>query len=108
MTHNPKGSTPGLITERNQLTRINTFPSVEFSIPPSDPPEQIITRCLSHQTPSASAPVHGQKNEAHDVGGDAISVVSNSTEVSYPEGGLQAWLVVLGSFSGSLVGFGMM
>lgn len=29
-------------------------------------------------------------------------------EISYPEGGLQSWLVVLGSFSACLVGFGLM
>ncbi|KAI4138991.1 MAG: hypothetical protein LQ341_004413 [Variospora aurantia] len=29
-------------------------------------------------------------------------------EVTYPEGGLQAWLVVLGSFSGMLAAFGLM
>ncbi|KAF2273429.1 MFS monocarboxylate transporter-like protein [Westerdykella ornata] len=108
MTHDPNGSTPGLFTERNQLTRANTFPSVEFSIPPSDPIEQIVTRCRSHPTHSFSAPARGEKNEAYEGDGDGNSVVSHLTEVSYPEGGLQAWLVVLGSFSGSFVGFGMM
>ena len=29
-------------------------------------------------------------------------------EVTYPDGGLQAWLVVLGSFSGMLAAFGLM
>lgn len=29
-------------------------------------------------------------------------------DVTYPEGGLQAWLVVLGSFSGMLAAFGLM
>ncbi len=29
-------------------------------------------------------------------------------EVTYPEGGLQSWLVVIGSFSGMLAAFGMM
>ncbi|KAL8966259.1 MAG: hypothetical protein Q9183_003451, partial [Haloplaca sp. 2 TL-2023] len=31
-----------------------------------------------------------------------------SPEVTYPEGGLRAWLVVLGSFSGMVAGFGLM
>ncbi|KAI4121747.1 MAG: hypothetical protein LQ338_006192, partial [Usnochroma carphineum] len=30
------------------------------------------------------------------------------SEVTYPEGGLQAWLVVLGSFSGMMASFGLM
>lgn len=34
-----------------------------------------------------------------------VALPSNAT---YPEGGLRAWLVVLGSFSGMLAGFGLM
>ncbi|OJD35853.1 mfs monocarboxylate transporter [Diplodia corticola] len=40
---------------------------------------------------------------------DGSSTVSRpSDEVVYPEGGTEAWLVVLGSFSGMLASFGMM
>ncbi|KAL8965216.1 MAG: hypothetical protein Q9197_006620 [Variospora fuerteventurae] len=34
--------------------------------------------------------------------------LATQPEVTYPEGGLQAWLVVLGSFSGMLAAFGLM
>lgn len=33
---------------------------------------------------------------------------AHESDVTYPEGGLQAWLVVLGSFSGMVVGFGLL
>ncbi|KAK4908775.1 hypothetical protein LTR28_000265, partial [Elasticomyces elasticus] len=36
------------------------------------------------------------------------NTVPTKDEVTYPEGGLKAWLVVLGSFSGMLAAFGMM
>lgn len=39
--------------------------------------------------------------------GDPASVKTEE-EVTYPEGGLRAWLVVFGSFSGMLAAFGMM
>lgn len=106
MSSEDKGSKPGLI-ERNRLTRVNTFPSVEFSIPPSDPPEQIISRCASHPTRCDAAQAHEKKNEADGIDEEERSVTSDN-EVSYPEGGLKAWLVVFGSFMGSVVGFGMM
>jgi hypothetical protein len=106
MSAEPKGSTPGPI-ERNQLTKVNTFPSVEFSIPPSDPPEQIITKCASRRTQCSTAPAQTEKNEGQPVDVETQSN-NNDNEVSYPEGGLRAWLVVLGSFLASFVGFGMM
>ncbi|KAF2751333.1 MFS monocarboxylate transporter-like protein [Sporormia fimetaria CBS 119925] len=102
MSYEPKGSTPGLITERNQLTKVNTFPSVEFSIPPSDPPDQIIKRCPSHRTQGDAVPEEKSGDE------ESQSMASNDNEVSYPEGGLQAWLVVIGGFAASVVGFGIM
>lgn len=109
MSHEPKGSTPGLIDderhERKDLTKVNTFPSVEFSIPPSDPPEQIV-RCASRRTQGAGA----QDKEKSEGPGDEESQTEpdDDNEVSYPEGGLQAWLVVFGGFMASFVGFGMM
>jgi hypothetical protein len=110
MSYEPKGSTPGPITtERNQLTKVNTFPSVEFTIPPSDPPEQIITKCASRHTQNSIAQAQSEKDERnHGDGKESYSVAPNGNEVSYPEGGLRAWLVVLGSFMASVMGFGMM
>lgn len=104
MSHEPKGSTPGPIHERKDLTRVNTFPSVEFSIPPSDPPDQIVTRCASRRTQGDTA----QEQEKNGSEGDEEAQSVNENEVSYPEGGLQSWLVVLGGFMASFVGFGMM
>lgn len=113
MSHEPKGSTPGLIDEerheRKDLTKVNTFPSVDFSIPPSDPPEQVV-RCASRRTQGAGAP---DKEKSERGPGDEESQSSQSepndeNEVTYPEGGLQAWLVVFGGFMASFVGFGMM
>ncbi|KAF2017620.1 MFS general substrate transporter [Aaosphaeria arxii CBS 175.79] len=119
MREEHKGSTPGLIVERNQLTKVNTFPSVEFTIPPSDPPtERVISKCHSHQTPTADALAQTEKSDALEGGQhpsaalrdeEALSVTTtNQGEVSYPEGGLEAWLVVLGSFLGAFIAFGMM
>ena len=117
MSHEPKGSKPGPIIEREQLSRVNTIPSVEFTIPPSDNPEHIVTKCPSRQTQSGGAQAQQEKDSSanegeanHRVPNDeeALSIVSDQDVVTYPEGGLQAWLVVLGSFLGTIVAFGMM
>jgi len=46
-------------------------------------------------------------DESKEALGDPASVKTEE-EVTYPEGGLRAWLVVFGSFSGMLACFGMM
>ena len=46
-------------------------------------------------------------DESKEALGDPASVKAEE-EVTYPEGGLRAWLVVFGSFSGMLAAFGMM
>jgi len=46
-------------------------------------------------------------DESKEALGDPASVKTEE-EVTYPEGGLRAWLVVFGSFSGMLAAFGMM
>jgi hypothetical protein len=51
MSSEPKGSTPGSIAPHNYLTRVNTFPNAEFTIPPSD----TLSSCQSAQTHSADA-----------------------------------------------------
>ena len=45
--------------------------------------------------------------ESREALGDPASI-KDEEEVTYPEGGPRAWLVVLGSFSGMLAAFGMM
>ncbi|KAF2864848.1 major facilitator superfamily domain-containing protein [Massariosphaeria phaeospora] len=114
MSHEHNGSTPGHLVERNKLTRANTFPSVEFTIPPSDPPEQLVARCHSHQTRcndvqarEKSPDDDGQPRLSNDAESQ-IGVAAHDDEVTYPEGGREAWLVVLGSFFGTMVAFGMM
>ncbi|PVI06648.1 MFS general substrate transporter [Periconia macrospinosa] len=52
----------------------------------------------------AATPHHADEKEQGEQGQRLIANV----EHEYPEGGLAAWLVVLGSFSGMLAAFGMM
>ncbi|KAF2177718.1 MFS monocarboxylate transporter-like protein [Zopfia rhizophila CBS 207.26] len=112
MTQELKGSKPGPILERSQLTRVNTIPSVEFSIPPSDSPEhKVFAKCTSHQTQSEGVQEKPGANEVQNgqpADEESQSVVTYPDEVSYPEGGTQGWLVVLGSFFGTIVALGMM
>ncbi|PGH16173.1 hypothetical protein AJ79_01940 [Helicocarpus griseus UAMH5409] len=57
-----------------------------------------------------NAPAEMQSNtneEHHGDGGTQPVSLSNNDEVSYPEGGLSAWLVVLGSCFGSAVTLGI-
>jgi len=110
MTDEFNGSKPGPIHQRpNSLKRVNTLPSAEFAIPPADSLGQSrLHKCHSHQTHCKGAQ---EKSEGHEgqegPDGDEESLSSCSSE-AYPEGGLQAWLVVLGGFAGTTVGFGLM
>ncbi|KAF2006774.1 MFS monocarboxylate transporter-like protein [Amniculicola lignicola CBS 123094] len=115
MSQNTNGSKPGL---PQHLTRVNTIPSVEFTIPPSEP----LSTCASHRThcdgvraeriggSEENGKQHDAINEDADADIEAQSVESGdeNEETTYPEGGLAAWLVVLGSFFGTIVAFGMM
>jgi len=118
MSSEQKGSTPGSISPHNNLTRVNTYPQAEFTIPPSD----TLTPCQSAQTHTADAPAsaHFKANRPSNTAtgdekhGQAVDQESQSTpttahnDVTYPEGGLGAWSVVLGSFLGLLSSLGMM
>ncbi|KAI8933665.1 hypothetical protein NX059_009386 [Plenodomus lindquistii] len=109
MSRDGKGSTPGPINEPNPLTRVNSFPHAEFTIPPAD----TLRPCLSAQTHSAVRPVSEKWTEnprSSIATGDeeAASVTSHDDEVTYPEGGLAAWSVVFGSFMGLVASLGMM
>ncbi|KAF2786233.1 MFS general substrate transporter [Melanomma pulvis-pyrius CBS 109.77] len=111
MNHEQNGSKPGLIHD-NHISRVNTFPSVEFSIPPSDFPH-VTSKCSSHQIRSGGSLAENRdtNEKPHGAPSDEEAqsdVASNNGEPSYPEGGLKAWLVVLGSFFGTIVSFGMM
>jgi MFS family permease len=114
MSSEPKGSTPG----HNNLTPVNTFPNAEFIIPPSD----TLSPCQGAQTHSADAPASDSSKESRQnntatgdekgqqpLDPESQSITSTSPdEVTYPEGGLGAWSVVLGSFLGLLAALGMM
>ena len=105
MSYEHNGSTPGLINnEDNQLARVNTLPAVEFTIPSHDSPE-FLTKCASRRSHGAAVRVASGSNEKGHGDKDAQSA---HTDETYPEGGLRAWLVVLGAFFGSMVGFGYM
>jgi hypothetical protein len=104
MSEEQKGSKPGQIIERHPLKRANTIPTVEFSIPPSFP-EDHSTGCRPHQIHCDDAQGQSEKYGAPD---EEAQSFANEDEITYPEGGLAAWLVVLGSFSGTIVAFGMM
>ncbi|KAI9855849.1 MAG: hypothetical protein M1830_006440, partial [Pleopsidium flavum] len=47
------------------------------------------------------------KDDSKETLGNAASSKSED-DVTYPEGGLRAWLVVFGSFCGMMAAFGMM
>lgn len=105
------GSTPGPITERNQLTRVNTsYPHAEFTIPPADtlsPCRSVPTRSVDAQVSEKST---GNPRSATAIGDEETKSETSrdDDEVTYPEGGLGAWLVVLGSFMGLVAALGMM
>jgi len=117
MSSEPKGSTPGSLSPHNNLTRVNTYPHAEFTIPPSD----TLSPCPSAQTHNADAPASANSKEnrpSNTATGDEkahrpldeesrSSSIAND-EVTYPEGGLGAWSVVLGSFLGLIASLGMM
>ncbi|KKZ63734.1 hypothetical protein EMCG_01968 [[Emmonsia] crescens] len=113
------------------------LPPAEFITPPSNPPDHVIsTRALSEaekddaplqEKPDttgkkySNAPPEGTSNapakeklQSHinEANHDHVEARpargSNNDEISYPEGGLRAWLVVVGSCFGTAVSLGMM
>lgn len=117
MSSEPKGSTPGSLSPHNNLTRVNTYPHAEFTIPPSD----TLSPCPSAQTHNADAPASanskanrpsntatGDEKAHRPLDEESRSTSIANDEVTYPEGGLGAWSVVLGSFLGLIASLGMM
>lgn len=96
MSINPKGSTPGLPpTVIDDETR-----SIKES---------------SYLRGDHGAATAGSEPKTHDILQRSpieeeaqLQEPINDSAIAYPEGGLAAWLVVLGSFSGMLAAFGMM
>lgn len=110
MTTTFKGSKPGL--KQCHDTDTNLPPLVQRDFSSSDASEQTLTE--KEYLPRA---LDDGKSEAFPQGANALCPPSSvpegpkntpGDEVTYPEGGLQAWLVVLGSFCAMLAAFGMM
>ena len=92
------GSTPGLLPSNNSVTvSLNPTTSPAVSVP-----EKTWQACQAPQSAYQAAFVKDEESQPPSPNG------SEKAEVIYPEGGLQAWLVVLGSFSGMVAGFGLM
>ncbi|OAL54012.1 MFS general substrate transporter [Pyrenochaeta sp. DS3sAY3a] len=114
MSSKHNGSTPGPLVEHHEqdLEKVNTYPNAEFTIPPSD----TLSRCRSVPTHSADAQASEKTKEnqrSATATGDeetqsSMSYDDDQQEVTYPEGGLGAWSVVLGSFMGLIASLGMM
>lgn len=73
------------------------------------------TEEIARSNPDGEKQAHTSDGEAgrtntQDDSKEALDAPSDRLEdqVTYPEGGLRAWLVVFGSFSGMLAAFGMM
>ncbi|KAF2483590.1 major facilitator superfamily domain-containing protein [Neohortaea acidophila] len=103
-----KGSKPGLITDT---------PAVDFHVDPSGRSQSIDKTDIEKQWParqSASSVFlaktsQDEGREAHESSPPASPPPLEKTDdVTYPEGGTAAWLVVLGSFSGMMAAFGYM
>ncbi|KAK5732784.1 hypothetical protein LTR17_010202 [Elasticomyces elasticus] len=93
MSTQDNGSKPGLLPRNNTITTSlnpTTSPQTCQASPPQDSDCQAID------------------SSCEDVESGATSPVNEKVEAAYPEGGLQAWLVVFGSFSGMVAGFGYM
>ncbi|KAF9691866.1 hypothetical protein EKO04_009849 [Ascochyta lentis] len=108
MSGERKGSTPGPITDDHQLEPVSSYPVAQYTIPPAD----TLPRCRSARTRSVDAPVRekSKQNEGHAAASldEENQSVTSEDEVTYPEGGWEAWLCILGSFMGLVAALGMM
>ena len=105
MSTEPKGSTPGPGAELTRTISAQQFPNILV-------PQRTNSRstCAPHD-PACSERLDGTvEDEKKDwTGSPASRTVSKDDEgTEYPEGGLRAWLVVLGSFLGMTASFGYM
>ena len=108
MSFEDNGSKPGLTTDENPLDRVSSYPAVEFAIPPGP----VLSKCGSRQIRCRGS-LGERAEDANEKCVGAPRDEENQdhveeSEETYPEGGLEAWLVVLGSFLGTIVAFGLM
>jgi len=92
-----KGSKPGL--SRNNTVEVPLDPAPSSQTSGAEKPQ-----CQPCQSQALDCPADGEEAAL----GLPITPTPEKTEVTYPEGGLKAWLVVFGSFSGMVAGFGYM
>ena len=96
-----KGSKPGLLPRNNSIDRSlnpTTSPGISGTTQQCQP-------CQSQDSASRAGGAQSTRDEDLEA---PSSPVNEKGVVTYPEGGLQAWLVVLGSFSGMTASFGYM
>ena len=101
------GSTPGLLPENNLIDRtLNPTTSPETSgVDTTTQWQQLQSPISAYLGPVYCAPTDEEKARSAST---PSSTETAKDEIVYPEGGLQAWLVVLGSFCGMFAGFGYM
>jgi len=101
MTIFSKGSRPGILPRNNSIDR---------SLNPTTSPGTSGTEkpCQPCQSPDSASQAGAAQNAKCEDPEALHSPVAEKDGVTYPEGGLQAWLVVLGSFSGMTASFGYM
>jgi sugar phosphate permease len=107
MSGEPKGSTPGPTVDDHQLEPVNSYPAAEFTIPPAD----TLSRCRSARTRSVDAPEREKPQHEQNRGASSDEEnpsLASQDEVTYPEGGWEAWLCIFGSFMGLVAALGMM
>lgn len=98
-----EGSTPGLSPNNDSVFRLAELPDQSTTTPSK--------QWKPRQSPSLDC--QGATNRDEEKGRQAelpspASALTVKDETAYPEGGLQAWLVVFGSFCGMMAGFGYM
>ncbi|KAF2162537.1 hypothetical protein M409DRAFT_58283 [Zasmidium cellare ATCC 36951] len=63
---------------------------------------------LSSRQPSSAKDLEKETSDGEETTSKIEPVTNDEEENTYPEGGLQAWLVVFGGFSGMMAAFGLM
>lgn len=104
------GSKPGLLPENNIIDRsLNPTTSPETSaVDTTAKCQQLQAPTCAYLAASYADPTDEEKAQVAPSPSSPPLTGSEKDEVVYPEGGLQAWLVVLGSFCGMVAGFGYM
>ena len=91
---------PGILPRNN---------SIDVSLNPTTSPDTSVCNRTQSRNYACPAETPGPKqHEEAELPGSPTSPSLIKEEVTYPEGGLRAWLVVVGSFSGMFAGFGYM